>query len=294
MEQFDYVAATSIDEAVALLAEKQGARPLAGGTDLLVQVRSDRRHVERVVDVKAIPETNELSFNPERGLTIGAAVPCYRVYDYSEALRRYPALVDSSAMIGSIQIQSRASIGGNLCNGAPSADCIPSLIVLGATCLVAGPSGTRRVNVSDFCVAPGQTVLQDGELLVHITIPTPPPRSGSHYLRFIPRNEMDIAVAGVGAAVTLSDDGQTIKSAVIALASVAPTPLLASEAGAVLTGRAINDDALTEAAEKAALASRPISDMRGTAQQRRHLVNVLTRRALQKAIARARNGGQHA
>lgn len=292
MREFEYVLAHTIEEAAGLLAEKaSGARPLAGGTDILVQIRGERHQVDRLVDIKAIPELNELSFDPRRGLVLGAAVPCYRIYEHPAVIKHYPALVDSSSIIGSVQIQARASVGGNLCNAAPSADCIPSLIVLGATCRVAGPTGTRSIPVDRFCVGPGQTVLQTGEFLVHIHIPLPAAGSGSYYLRFIPRNEMDIAVAGVGAAVTMNGDGRTIASARIALASVAPTPLFVEDAGAALVGRVADEETLQEAAEKAMAAARPISDMRGTVEQRKHLVKVLTRRALRGAIQRALNGG---
>ncbi len=291
MHPFEYVAAHNIDEAVGLLNEKDvRARSLVGGTDILVQLRGDRREIDRIVDIKPIPEMNELSFNPEEGVVLGAAVSCQRVYEHPEIARYYPALVDSAAMIGSIQIQNRASVGGNLCNAAPSADCIPSLIVLNAQCTIAGPSGIRIIPVSDFCVGPGRSVLADGELLVQVRIPRPSPESGSHYLRFIPRNEMDIAVAGAGASVTLNGDGKTIVAARVALASVAPTPLYVKEAETALVGRAADDATLREAADEAMAASRPISDMRGTADQRRHLVRVLTRRALEGAIRRAHTG----
>ena len=177
-----------------------------------------------------------------------------------------------------------------MCNGAPSADAVPSLIALEATCAIAGPSGTREVPVEDFCTAPGQTILQDGELLVSFHIPPPKPHSGAHYLRFIPRNEMDIAVAGVGSSVVLDGDGKSFASARISLASVAPTPLFVKEAGEALAGKEVTEGAIEDAAEAAMAAARPINDMRGTIQQRRHLVGVLTRRTLRVAIERAKEG----
>lgn len=288
MQAFEYVLAHSVQEAVKLLAEKgEMARPLAGGTDLLAQLRADRRRVERLVDIKGVPETSKLTYHPGEGLHLGAAVPCYRVYEDKAVARAYPGLIDAVSMIGGIQIQGRASVGGNLCNAAPSADAIPPLIALGAVCTIAGPQGTRKLPVEQFCTGPGRTVLRPGELLVSLHLPPPPPRSGACYLRFIPRNEMDIAVAGVGAWVVLNGDGQSIATARIALAAVAPTPLLAEEAGAILAGKGISEETLQRASEAAMAAARPISDMRGTMAQRRHLVGVLTRRALHGAIQRA-------
>ena len=291
MQAFDYAIARTVDEAVALLAEKgEGARPIAGGTDILVQLRSGRRILERLVNVKTVAESNQLTYDPQEGLYLGAAVPCYRIYGDDSVARAYPGLIDAVSMIGGIQIQGRASVGGNLCNAAPSADAIPPLIVLGATCSVAGAGGLREVPVDQFCTAPGRNVLQPGEFLVSLRLPPPQPRSGAHYLRFIPRNEMDIAVAGAGASVVLDESGQRFLSARVALASVAPTPLPVEEAGAALAGRDVTEDAINDAAEAAMAAARPITDMRGTVDQRRHLVGVLTRRALRGAIQRAREG----
>ena len=290
MQDFEYNAPRSLSEAVALMAEKgEAARPLAGGTDILVQLRGGRRSVERIVDVKHVPELNEMTFNRESGLVLGAAVPCYLLYQNPEIAQAYPGIMDAASMIGGIQIQGRASVGGNLCNAAPSADAIPPLIVHGATCVIAGPQGTREIAVEEFCTAPGRNVLHDGELLVSMKVPAPASGSAGRYLRFIPRNEMDIAVAGVGSWVQLSPDNRSFLSARVALASVAPTPLFVEEAGARLAGREVSKEAIEDAAQAAMDAARPISDMRGTIQQRRHLVGVLTRRTLEGAIARATN-----
>ena len=286
MKWFDYAAPQSLNEAVALMAAHPGARPLAGGTDLLVQMRSGRKESDFVVDVKRVPELNEIAYDPVRGLTLGAAVPCYRIYRSATVARAYRSLADVAALIGGTQIQGRASIGGNLCNAAPSADSIPLLIALGGRCRIVGPAGTREVAVEDFCTAPGRTVLGAGELLVSIHLPPPAPDSGARYLRFIPRNEMDIAVAGAGVQVVM--DNGNFRSVRIALAAVAPTPLFVREAGDALAGKAANTASLAEAAELASRAARPISDMRGTAEYRRHLCAVLTRRALEAAIEIAR------
>ena len=291
MKEFEYAVARTVDEAVSLMAEKGSkARILAGGTDVLVQLRTGRREIERIVDVKEIPELNQLSYDPQNGLQLGAALPCYVIYQNEKVSQIYPGLIDAVAMIGGIQIQGRASVGGNVCNAAPSADCIPPLIALNATCQIAGPNGTREVPAEQFCTAPGQNILKDGEILVSMRMPPPQKQSGTHYLRFIPRNEMDIAVAGVGSSVVLDEKGKSFVSARIALASVAPTPLFVEEAGAALKGREVSEEAINDAAEAAMAAARPISDMRGTVQQRRHLVGVLTRRTLREAIERAKEG----
>jgi CO/xanthine dehydrogenase FAD-binding subunit len=289
LQAFDYIPARTVDEAVSLLASKgDQARVLAGGTDLIVQVREGRRQLELIVDVKKIPDVNVLSYDPQNGLHLGAAVPCHRIYGDAIIAQAYPGLIDAFSLIGGIQIQGRASIGGNLCNSSPAADSIPPLIVHHTTCVIAGPNGRREVPVEQFCTGPGQNLLEHGELLVSLRIPPPPNNFGSHYQRFIPRNEMDIAVVGVGSAVVLSEDRSTIVAARIALGAVAPTPLLVEEAAAALVGKPISEDAIAEAAAAARAAARPITDMRGTVEQRRHLSGVLTRRTLQGAIARAR------
>ncbi len=291
MDWIDYEAPKAVSEAVSLMASKgERAKVIAGGTDILVNLRVGRRGADLLVDVKGIPELNELSFSPQSGLVLGAAVPCYQIYQNQAVASAYPGLIDAAELIGGIQIQGRATIGGNLCNAAPSGDSIPPVIVLGGVCNIVGPNGTRQVAAEDFCTGPGRSVLQDGEILVSISIPAPQAHSGANYLRFIPRNEMDIAVAGVGSSVVLDGSGQNFVSARISLASVAPTPVLASEAGDSLAGKPVTEAAIQEASEKAMAAAVPINDMRGTVRQRTHLVGVLTRRTLNNAIERARGG----
>ena len=287
MKWFDYECPRTVDAAVALLATPdKSVRALAGGTDLIVQLRAGRREADLVVDVKEIPALNELSYDADAGLTLGAAVPCYRVYENSWVKNAYPGLVDAASLIGGTQIQGRASIGGNLANAAPSADAVPALIALSATCVIAGPNGERVVPVEEFAIAPGKTQLQPGELLVSLRFPAPAPHTGSSYLRFIPRNEMDIAVVGAGVIVVLN--GDSFISARIALAAVAPTPLFVPAAGAALAGKPVNEASIAAAASIAMDAASPISDMRGTAEYRRHLCGVLVKRALKIAIERAR------
>ena len=290
MKDFEYCAPSSLREAVALKAEKgPDARVLAGGTDLIVQLRGKRFAPDHVIHIKHVPAANELSFGPRRGLVIGAGVACWRIYNDAEIVARYPGLVDSASIIGGIKIQGRATFGGKLCNASPSADTIPSLITHSATCNIAGPDGKRSLPVEDFCTAPGQNVLQPGELLVALQVPPVRKHTGAHYLRFIPRNEMDIAVVGAGACVELGGRGKsrTFKSARIGLASVAPTPVFAQAAGDMLAGQPVSDENIEAAAQAAKAAAKPISDMRGPAEFRTHLVGVLTKRALHGAVKRA-------
>ncbi|MCG9128569.1 xanthine dehydrogenase family protein subunit M [Candidatus Poribacteria bacterium] len=290
MQAFEYIDAKTVSEAITLLGEKgDKARLLSGGTDLIVQAREGKRDLDWIIDIKSIPEVNELRFGSESGLTLGSAVPCYQIYGNESICSAFPGLIDATKIIGGTAIQGRAGIGGNLCNASPAADGIPPLIVLNATCVIAGPNGERELAVEDFCTAPGQTALEKGEMLVSLKIPAPEENSSSFYLRFIPRNEMDIAVVGAGASVVLDDTKQRIVSARIALAAVAPTPLFAEEASALLTDKEISEDVIEEAAQAAQTIARPISDMRGTAEQRTHLVGVLTRRALNGAIERVQN-----
>lgn len=289
MQAFNYVAAQSVDEVIKLLAEKgDTARVMSGGTDLLVALREGRRKAELVIDVKRVKETTELTYDAQNGLTLGAAVPCHRIYDDQALVKAYPGLIDSASLIGGVQVQGRASIGGNLCNASPAADSIPSLIVHTVICNIAGPNGKRQVPVEEFCVAPGRTVLQSGEFLVSLSFPAPKPGFGAAYLRFIPRNEMDIAVVGAGASVQLDESRTKIVSARVSLGAVAPKPLFIAAAGEALAGKAISDEAIAAAASLAQAAATPITDMRGTAEYRKHLSAVLTSRALRKAIERAK------
>jgi carbon-monoxide dehydrogenase medium subunit len=288
LKDFTYAAPTSVAEASRLLAEAGGkARILAGGTDIIVQLREGLRDADLVVDVKKIPELAELTYAPKSGLSLGACVPCYRVYDDKELPAAYPALVDAARIIGGWQIQSRASVGGNLCNSSPAADTIPALIALGVTCVIVGPGGKREVKVEEFCTAPGRNILQPGELLVTLVFPPPVAGGGSAYERFIPRNEMDIAVVGAGSWLKLSADGKTVESARVAVGAVAPTPKFAAEASSWLAGKPATDATFAQAGELAKKVASPITDMRGTTEYRTHLVGVLVKRTLAKAAQRA-------
>jgi carbon-monoxide dehydrogenase medium subunit len=286
------VAPRSLDEAVGQLMH-DGARPLAGGTDLLVQMRHGLRVVDLVVDVKGVPELNVLEYEAERGLTVGAAVPCYRIYQDQQVRAHYPGLVDAASIIGGTAIQSRATLGGNLCNASPSGDTIPIMIALGVEALLRGPEGERSVPVEAICTGPGETILHKGELLVALRFPPPVPHAGARYLRFTPRNEMDLAIAGAGAWVMLNADGEMIEDARVALGAVAPRPLYVSAIGKHLRGKRATEETIAEAARLARDAAQPVSDVRGSVAQRVHLAGVLTRRALWGAIRRARGEAIH-
>jgi len=287
MQAVKYARASSVDEAVTLLRDGgETARVLAGGTDVIVQARERRRHIELFVDIKHIPELTSLTHDGGGGLTVGAATPLYRIYGDAEVVRRFPALAESAHVIGGKAIQGRASLGGNLANASPAADSIPAMIVLAGVARVAGPRGPREVPVAEFCAGPGRNVLQPGEFITSIYFPPPAAGSGQAWERFIPRNEMDIAV--VNAATYLAFDGDVVTEARFALGAVAATPLSVPAAAEAVVGRRLTDETIAAAAEAARQTATPISDMRGTIRQRKHLVGVLTEHVIRRAVARAR------
>ena len=289
MQAFTYERPSSIEDAVGLLVGAQ-TWALAGGTDLIPQLKEGRKAARVVVDLKHIPQLTSISRWTDGGWRIGGAVSVAQMATDPGFVRDHPGLVAAAKLIGSLQIQSRATLGGNLCNGAPSADAVPLLISLDAKAVIAGPDGQRTVAVESLPSKPGRTSLLPGELLVALLLPPRAEKSGAQYLRFTPRREMDIAIAGAGAAVTLGAAGE-IASARLTLASVAPVPLRATAVEAKLNGEAPTPALLAEAAWIAAREARPISDTRASSDYRRHLVEVLTRRALEAAIDEARAGG---
>lgn len=281
VKEFAFSAPTTVAEAVALIAG--GAQPLAGGTDLIVQMREGRRAVGHVVDLKRIPALTRIDRLADGSLSIGAALSVTKMAAYP-ALAAYPAVIEAGRMIGSYQIQNRASIGGNVCNAAPSADAIPALICLGARARIAGPEGMREAPIEALFERPGKTRLGTAELLQAIVLPQPPGRSAAKYIRFTPRREMDIAVAGAGTYLRL-DAGGAITEARVSLASVAPTPIRSPKAEQRLIGAKPSAVLFDEAGRLAAEDARPISDTRGSAAYRRELIRVLTRRALADCCA---------
>jgi CO/xanthine dehydrogenase FAD-binding subunit len=285
MPPIRYLAPTTVPDAVRLLQSDPDARLLAGGTDLLVQFHAGLKRPSAFVDLKRIPELIGIAIDRE-GARIGAATPVADLAVHGEFVRTWPGLAEAAALIGSTQIQHRGSLGGNLCNASPAADTPCALIVNHAQCVVEGPTGTRRVPADTFMMAPGRTVLGAGDILVAIHLPLPAPRSGDAYLRLTPRTEMDIAIVGAAVSVTVDDAG-VCRAARVALAAVAPTPILVPDAARALIGTTIDDAALAQAAEAARAAARPIDDKRGTIDYRRQVAGVLTRRAAVLARDRA-------
>jgi carbon-monoxide dehydrogenase medium subunit len=284
VNRFDYLAPTSLAEALAMLADRPEALPLAGGTDLLVQIKEHRRPVEALLSLKRVSEMHQLSLNGT--LVLGTAVSLAQIAAEQQIRQNYAALGDGAALIGSVQIRSMATVGGNLCNASPSADTAPPLLVLKAQAVIAATGGERTVPLAEFFLGPGRTILQPGEILKEIVVPQPLARSGSCYLRHTPRAAMDIAVVGVAAAISLDTEG-VIAEARLALGAVAPTPIRAAAAEALLPGQRLTEELLAEVGHVAAQEARPIDDMRASAEYRRHLVSVLTQRALGQAVARA-------
>jgi carbon-monoxide dehydrogenase medium subunit len=283
-----YQAPESLDAAVSLLAgAQQGqARILAGGTDLLVQLRAGMIDPELVVDVKKIPEMHQITAEGG-GFRIGAAVSGAELGEHAEVKRLWPGVVEAVELIGSTQIQGRATMVGNMCNASPAADSVPALIAAGAIVTVQGPGGRREVPVDEMCIAPGKTSLAQGEIVTSVFLPARPPHSGDAYLRFIPRTEMDIAVVGAGVNLTLDGSGRCI-AARVGLGAVAARPLLVTEAGEALIGTSVDQAVLERLAAAASAACRPIDDKRGTKEYRIKVAGVMARRAAEQALARAR------
>jgi CO/xanthine dehydrogenase FAD-binding subunit len=288
MQAFDYLAPRSLDEAYSHLGNGKSSLFLAGGTDVIVQLREGRKHCDQLIDLKHIPELVAHGFTADGTLEIGAAAPLAEIYEDPEVASGLPGLIDAAALIGGIQIQSRASLGGNLCNASPAADSTPALFALGARLLIGSKAGTREIPVEEFFAGPGRSTLAANEILLQVRIPAQPARSGTFYLRFIPRNEMDIAVASAGARIVLSADGETIESARISLGAVGPTVVSANDAAASLAGQPATDASIQAAGDLASQVATPITDMRGSIAQRKKLAAVLTVRALQGALTRAR------
>jgi CO/xanthine dehydrogenase FAD-binding subunit len=288
MLEAGYHAPETVEQAVALLMEQPAARVLAGGTDLIVQMKAGRIAPSAIVDLKRIAGFTSIRAHGD-GFAIGAATPCTALLGHAGLAAAWPGVVEAANLIGSVQVRNRATIAGNLCNASPAADSVPALIAAKATCLIAGPAGEREIAVEDLPTGPGRTGLGAGEIVVAIRLPARPAGGGDAYLRLIPRTEMDIAVVGVGAALVL-DAGGLCTAARIAIGAAAPTALLVKDAGAALVGTRLDDAALDRMADAVMAACRPIDDKRGSADYRIAMAAVLARRTV--AIARARAGEQ--
>jgi carbon-monoxide dehydrogenase medium subunit len=282
-----YEAPESVEGAVALLTSAKGeARVLAGGTDLLVQMRADLVDPELIVDIKKIPETRAVT-EEKGGWRIGAAVTGAELKENARLKKTWPGVVEAANLIGSTQIQGRATLGGNLCNGSPAADSVPALIAAGAMASLAGPNGRRDLPVEDVMLGPRKLALTKGEIVVSFLLPPRPARSSDAYLRFIPRTEMDIAVVGAGINLTLDRDS-VITAARVSLGAVAARVLLVPEAAQALIGSRLDKPAQDRLEAAARAACRPIDDKRGTTEFRIDVAAVLARRAALIALDRAR------
>ncbi len=289
MQSVQFEAPATVDKAVTLLAGATGeTRILAGGTDLLVQLRSHLINPALIIDIKHIEETRTITRNADGSYVIGAAVAGAEAHDRNDITSDWPGVIESWDLIGSTQIQGRASLGGNLCNASPAADSVPAMIAAGMTANIAGPNGKRSVAVEAIPTAPGRTSLQKGEFVVSFNLPARPKGGGDAYLRFIPRTEMDIAVVGCGVALMLDDSG-TVTAAKVSLGAVAPTVLVVDAAAKALIGSKVDDAALAAVDAACQAACNPINDKRGTIEYRTKVAGVLARRTAGIAAERARN-----
>jgi len=289
MRRFEYFAPQSLAEAIALFGEKgNGGRALAGGTDLVPQMKEGTAKIPMpsyVVSLRRLPELRGIEFSERDGLRVGAGVTMAELAESPLVLEGFRALADGAGLVGSVQTMNMATVGGNVCNAAPSADTAPALLVHEAVAVIAGPDGERELSLAEFWRGPNATALQPSELLRELRLPPPPANTGGIYVRRTPRKQMDIAVVGVAVLLTLA--GDRIERARVALGAVAPTPIRAPETQAILEGQTVSEPLFAKAAEAAAAEARPISDQRGSAEFRRHLVRVTTERCLREAARRA-------
>jgi len=283
MRPFDYFEPTTLDEAVSLLAQYNGrANLLAGGTDLLVEIKERLRLPDYVINIKKIPALNQLTFDEKTGLRFGALVTAREIETDPLVQQKYPNLAQAARELGSIQVRNRATVAGNICRASPSADTLPPLIADGARLKIYGPTGERELLLEQFFTGPGRTVLGTAEIVTEIIIPPPPPHTGKCYIKHGRRKAMELATVGVAASLTLENDRcQTVR---IVLGAVAPTPIRATQAEAVLHNMQINQALIGTAAQTAMNESTPISDVRASAGYRREMVRVLTQRAIAQAL----------
>ncbi|XXK33116.1 FAD binding domain-containing protein [Rhodobacteraceae bacterium nBUS_22] len=283
-----YHTATSFENAVELAQAAKGTtRFLAGGTDVLVQLRGDFVTPDVLIDIKQIPGAADIQWLADGSWQIGAAVSGAQLYEHEALKTEWPGLVEAMNLIGSTQVQGRATLSGNLCNGSPAADSVPAMLAADVSVTIIGPDGQRQVPVGAIPRGPGQTTLKQGEVISSVNIPAQSATGADAYLRFIPRTEMDIAV--VGCAVNLSLDGPKITAAKVAIGAVAPTARAVDSAANAIVGTTLDDAALTALADAVREACDPIDDKRGTIEYRTHVAGVLAQRAAKIAYQRARS-----
>jgi CO/xanthine dehydrogenase FAD-binding subunit len=282
-----YKAPSTVEEAISILAGASGlAKVLSGGTDLLVQLRSGRTKPDLIVDIKKIPGMSGIR-ERDGAFVIGGATSCAEIGECDALQKAWPGVVEAANLIGSTQVQGRATLAGNLCNASPAADSVPAMIAARATCVVVGSKGRREVPVESIATGPGRTSLSKDEFIVEFHLPKCPPRSADAYLRFIPRTEMDIAVVGAGVSVTLDASGACTDARVV-LGAVAPTAILVPEAAAAMIGHKLDEKTLATLDQAARRACKPIDDKRGTIEYRTKVAGVMARRAATIAYERAK------
>lgn len=288
MVRFEYLEPKTLQKAVAYLSQYSNeAKVLAGGTDLLRALKQRTLRPRYLINIKYIPQISKILRSPRTSLKIGATCTMGSL-EFSNIIRKNsPALHEAIHLLGSPQVRNLATIGGNLCNAAPSAETAPILLARDALAHISGPTGDKTVSIASFFTGPGQTILKAGELLTHISIPKAPQGTGEAYFKHSPRSSMDIAVVGVAAVVTLTLDRKKIKHCAIAMGAVAPTPVRAHKAESLLTGQSPSEKIIAQASKQASEEAKPITDIRGSAEYRRDMVTVMTSRALRLAIERA-------
>ena len=281
-----YHSPSSFNEAVAISNSSSGlVKYLAGGTDVLVQLKIGTKSPDHLIDIKNIPGVREISLRDDGGYTIGAAVSGAQLTEHKELSKKWPGLVEGMELVGSAQIQSRATLVGNLCNGSPAADSVPGMIAAGASVSILNLSGIKDVLVEDIPSGPGSTSLENGELITAINLPKRNDYEGDAYLRFIPRTEMDIAV--VGCAVNLSLENGVVTAAKVVLGAVGPKVILAHSAANCLVGTKLDGSSLSRFSAECSQIAKPISDKRGSEEFRKDIIGVIAQRAAKKAYDRA-------
>ncbi len=284
LSEFEYLKPTTLSEATGVLKKQSGrARIIAGGTDLLVEMKSRSIQPRMLIDIKSLPGLGNIEFGEKDGLRIGALATMNEIVSSSVIREQFSILSQAAQTIGSMQVRNRGTIGGNLCNASPSSDTAPALLALGARVKIAGERDERTIALEEFFMGPGQTVLQPGEILTEVLISPPAPHTAGVYLKLGIRKAMEIALVSVGVVLSLDKIRGICKEIKIALGAVAPTPIRSKKAEAVMKGRPLVDEWITQAAQRASEEARPISDLRGSAEYRREMVKVLVQRAIDEA-----------
>jgi len=288
LPRFDHLESKTIEEACSLLSEYKGrAKVIAGGTDLLPAMRNQEVTPAYIINVRSIPNLDYIHYTDAEGLKIGALATLYDIESSPIIREKFAMVADAASKIGTPQVRNMGTIGGNLCNAAPSADTAPPLIGLEAKAKINGPNGERVIALEEFFIGPGENALQADEILTEIQIPNPPPHTRGVYLKLPARTMVDLAVVGVAVVVTLDDKERSIVDAKIVLGAVAPTPVRARQAEDIIKSKAISRELIEKAAEAAAGEAKPISDLRGSASYRKKMVNTLTKRAIRQVTALA-------